>query len=275
MTRIPAPPLMLWGAGQELGRLCLSALCSLSVGKLPHNLIMNANKRRRTSDSSSGLVRTVTLPRGGRRVAKPRLYKTLKYNGEVAFTRTASATINIISTSGFNIGGAGFPAISFAYDPTGVTIFGSSTSFLLAPLINSAEIAALWDRVMIDKVELTMDFIAAKAATGGLTPCPKMFICNDPNNAGTGSTLDFVKQHTTCRALYGERPHKHTVYPKHQRLVYYTALSSSFEPARGFVNSDTAIPHYSTHLALESTGLADATYLSIAFKFFLRAKDVK
>lgn len=237
-----------------------------------HNLNMSGPKRQKVRHTSRALVRTVTAPRYG---TKYRIKKSLKWNGEVAFTRTATGTLNLVESQGFAIGGTNFPAIAFVYDPTGVTVFGSAIAFTVLALPNAAEIAALWDRVFIEKVKITIDHIAQRDSSGGLTACPKMLICNDPNNGGTGTSVSAIKEHTDCRPLYGDGPWVHTCYPKHQRLVYYTAATSSFEPTRGYVNADTAIPHYATFLGLEIPGLTAATYMSLTFQFFLRCKDVK
>jgi len=234
---------------------------------------MNA-KRQRTSGTSQ-LVTTTTRTGSGRRTKKSRIYKTLKYNGEVAFTRSCSAVINIVESVGFSIGGGSYAAMAMVFDPTGVTLFGSAVNFINIPLVNAAEISAMWDRLKIDKVEITFDNIAARATTGFTTSAPKYLISNDCNNGSTGTSVDAIKQHTTCTAKYGEGPHKWTVRPKHQRLVYYTPLTSSYEPASGFVNSDTAIPHYGTHLGIETPAVCLTTYLHLNFKFFLRCKDVK
>lgn len=223
------------------------------------------------------LVRKVTDERPSRRqrMPKSRVYRSVAYTGETRLTRTCSGVVSTIEGGGFNIGASGFQAIAFVFNPTGVTIFGSAAVFTVVNLVNAAEIAALWDRVRIDKVEISWDPLCDKSTSGLSTSTPRFLVCNDVNNAATGTTLDDIKQHTDCTVKYGNGPHKWTVKPKFQRLLYYTALSSSYEPASGFVNTDTAIPHYSTHLGIENPGAVSATSVQFNFKFFLTLKNVK
>lgn len=197
------------------------------------------------------------------------------YTGEVRFTRTASKTLSIADAAGFTVGAGNYDAIAMVFDPTGATIFGSAVNFTTAPLPNAAEIAALWDRLEIVKVEITIDPLCDKSTSGATTATPRMLICNDPNDGSAGTSVDAIRQHSDCKALYGNGPHKWTVYPNHLRLVYYTPLTSSYEPAKGFVNSDTAIPHYGTHLGVINVGSISATSVIFNFKFFLRCKNVK
>lgn len=220
--------------------------------------------------------KTSKRTRSGTRIPRPLTRRIPKgYTGEVRFTRTATRTLPLIEGAGFGVGAGSYEAISMVFDPTGVTIFGSAVNFAVSSLPNAAEIAALWDRLEIVKVEITIDPICDKSTTGGLTATPRMLICNDPNDGSAGTTLDSIRQHSDCKPLFGNGPHKWTVYPNHLRLVYYTPLTSSYEPAKGFVNSDTAIPHYGTHLGIANVGGITATSVIFSFKFFLRCKNVK
>jgi len=226
---------------------------------------MNVVPRSRT------IKRSRTIPAG----RKQRIPKTIKYNGEVGIVRTATMAVSYTSGLGLAIGATNYQAASFVFDPTGVTFYGSSVNFISAPYDNIAEVSALWDRVMIDKVEITWESSTDKNNLPGSLSSPTYLVGNDVNNGITGTTIAAVRQLGDCTTKMGNGPFKWVVKPKFQRLIYFTALASSYEPARGYVNSDTAIPHYSTHLAVMNTASVGASTLNFTFKMFLKCKDLK
>jgi len=204
-----------------------------------------------------------------------RVPRTLRYTGETSFTRTANVSIAVTSGLGFTIGASAHEALAFTFDPTGVTWYGSSVSFASIPLPNAAEIAALWDMISIDKVEMTITSLYDPSDAGGTTNfAPRMLICNDYNSGVTGTSLSAIQEHSDCKTL-NRMNNKWAVKPKYQRVVYFTAVSSSYEPARGFVNADSAIPHYGTHIGIIERPLVQGGRVNFSFKFFMRAKNVK
>jgi len=181
--------------------------------------------------------------------------------------------LSIGAGTGFLIGAGAFPAVTFTYDPTGVTIYGSSVAFTTIAMPNASEISALWDLLSIDKVEITMQSVYDPSVSTN-TYVPRMMICNDFNSGATGTSTQAISEHADAKALMSTY-NKWNVKPKYQRVIFYNAVTSSYEPATGFVNSDTAIPHYGTHLGIFDSGSIAGGDLLLSFKFFLRAKNVK
>jgi len=220
---------------------------------------------------SRGIKRSRTVSSG----RKQRIPKTIKYNGEVGIVRTATAALSYTASTGFQLGAGTFSAVAFVFDPTGIVIYGSAIASATIAYDNIAEVSALWDRVMIDKVEISWESVNDKSSTAGALSAPSYLIGNDCNNGATGTSLAAIKQLGDCTTLLGSGPFKWTVRPKFQRLLYFTPTTSSYEPATGYVNSDTAIPHYATHLGVLNPGTVGATTVNFSFKMFLKCKDLK
>jgi len=200
-------------------------------------------------------------------------------NGPYSLTRTLAVRLAVGGAgSGWNIGGANYQAVSIVFDPTGANIFGSAVNFVNVPMTNAAELAALWDRVRIDKVDITFAplFDKADGIATGLNTNPQIVVCNDYNDGAAGTSVGNILQHSDCKHFVTNESFKWSVKPKFQRLLYYTPLLSSYEPASGFVNSDTAIPHYATHFAIVNTAnIGPNTALEITMKYHLTMCNVK
>jgi len=223
-------------------------------------------KRSRTSGSRS-------------RMPVSRIPRSIRYNGENKITR--SLNINIpFSTTGFGIGAAFFNAINIVYDPTSVTFYGNSTTFNSVAIPNAAEISALYDQMRIDKVEITWSSTQqALVGTGtGTYCCPKFLVCNDSNDGiGTANITEIQQQPNKCFYTTDGSSFKWTCKPKYQRVVYQTALVSNYEPATGFVNANSTIPHYGTKMAISNLASFTGGTGGIDFdvKLFLTLKNVK
>jgi len=229
----------------------------------------DSNRSRSRSRSRSSFKR--------QRTSIVRVPRALKYNGINQITRTTSVTLPWVASAGWTIGAANYPAFTCTFSPLGATIYGAVANSISVPLPNAAEISALYDQVKIDKVEMT--FLNFSADTSGSTAQypPRYYICNDYNDAAVGTSLAQVQQmDATLVDSSGNKPaFKWTVKPKYQRLVYYTAVTSSFEPATGFVNSDTEIPHYGVKVAAHDHTTFSIARSMVSFKFFLSLKNIK
>jgi len=232
---------------------------------------MNVTTRRPSKRARSSM-RTGVVPR--------RVPRTLRYNGENKITRTIVGNIPY-TQAGFTLGITNFQAMSIVFDPTGVTFYGSATQSANFALPNAAEIAALYDLMRIDKVELTWSNNSAAVSNGGTgtNRAAKFLVCNDSND-GVGTTaLDQIQQQPN-RSFYNTNggEHKWTCVPKYSRVVYQTALVSNYEPTRGFVNANSTIPHFAIKMGISNLGsLATATTEGIDFtlKYFMTLKHVK
>jgi len=229
--------------------------------------------------SSSALITTSRRVKSKYQKSKIPRVLGLSYNGEYKLTRTTNISYGATAGVGFSIGGASVPAFTIVYDPTGLTCFASATNFQVVALPNISEIAALWDRVRIDKVEITFapTYQQSDGIASASSATPQLLVCNDTNDGATGTTVSSIQQHAGCKHFAGSNsPWTWTVRPMHQRLLYYTPLLSSYEPAYGFVNSDTAIPHYGTKVGLpDVTRVSANMVMTMSFKFFFTCANTK
>lgn len=205
-------------------------------------------------------------------------YRSIRLNGEYKLSRTTHMQIPI-NNNGFVLGTSTQEGIGFIFSPQNVL----AVSVLLGGTIqanihNYAEIAALWERVRIDKIDIQISSRMVEKSSGsiGTTACPIIYYAED-NTDVYGNTLNITQQQSNCRTWHasGNMPDLcFTVRPKYQRIVYFTAAASSYEPARGFVVSDTAIPHYGLRMAAP-LGALDAQGIDIRFTYHYSCRDVK
>lgn len=203
---------------------------------------------------------------------------TVKYDGEMRLTRTCAYAFPT-NGSGMTISGTNFPAWFITFTPNDATVWGSSIAFQTFNIPNASEIAALYDRVFIEKVEVSCSFIGTDATTVAAvtTGCPRIWYAPDYTDGTTGNTLAQTQQQGACKfaVLSGNRPPtKMIIRPMYQRVVYYTAVASSYEPARGYVASGTSIPHYGVRMAVDNTTLGVGA-IEFSLKFYFRCKNVK
>lgn len=225
-------------------------------------------KRMRTDES-----RMVSRTKKPKRAIIGRLPKK-SFNGYCEFTRSCTISLGTLAGSGWTIGASSHPALCAVFSPTEVSLFGSSVSFVSQGLPNAAEIAALWDSVEIYKVEIIMDHYQDPTTGGNTTAMPRVAICNDYNDGAAGTSVDAILQHSDCKYT-SNRSNKWTVYPKHQRLIYFNPITSSYEPARGFVTAGVGIPHYGVHFGITEIAVLAAGRTTWNFKTFFRAKNTK
>ena len=236
------------------------------------------SQRSRSRSRSQSAARAGGLIARRGRIAVMAVSRSLKYNGEYKLTRTCNCYAPFTGT-GFTIGGGPQLAVGIVFDPTQATIVTTSLGGSIPAVVpNYAEIASLWERVSIDKVEITISNRLTDAITNqpGNVSSPVFYFSTDENDVAN-NTLAITQQQAGCRRWSSSSNHPDftiTVYPKYQRIIYYTAGISSFEPARGYVVSDTAIPHYGLRIASDWVFVGNAG-LNFTFKYFYTCKNVK
>lgn len=227
----------------------------------------SASRSRARSRSSAGPV--MTISRG----------PTLRTNGEYKMTRSGYLQVPY-GSSGFVVGGAPFQGIGLIFYPGGIALVTTLLGPIInGPLANYAELAAVWDRIMIDKVviEMNTDRTDPVAGVVGTGSTPIIYYAADRTDI-YANTLDITQQQQGVKSFQSTNNLLNTVttvYPYYQRLIYYTAALSSYEPARGFVVSNTEIPHYGLRLAMPTGGVVGGGNLSIRFTYHYKCRDVK
>ena len=251
----------------------MSSVVSLSSSgsgvsrRRPRSGVASASANRSAARRRVTPVTVVSIPR-----------TRMKYNGEYKLSRTTQCFVPFTG-AGFTIGGLNYVGIGVVFDPTQATVVTNALGGTIPAVVpNYTEIAALWERVMIDKVEVSVSNRLTDGVmnTPGNVSSPVMYFATDETDV-LGNSLAITQQQSGCKRWSSNSNHSDfniTVYPKYQRIVYYTALLSSYEPARGFVVSDTAIPHYGLRIAADF-GFAGNSGIWITFKYFYSCKNIK
>lgn len=194
-------------------------------------------------------------------------------NGVYEITRTVTGYWDA-TPSGIVVGAASYDACTFVVDSQSLQIqSGIAGNTTTIPIPNAAELSSLWDKLKIDRLDFTFMCSAAVVTNASNQTLPFYMFAFDSNDR-TAST-DIIKQmpNKTWMVGYNTSTFKMSIKPQFQRLVYYTAVTSSYEPTRGYVVSDTAIPHYGLKFSINQTGAvsnAHRVYFSVDIHFKLK-----
>lgn len=210
------------------------------------------------------------------------MVRRLNYGGDTRLTRTLNANFSVTADAGISLGATNYQEALFTFSPTGATLWGSNVNYTVCPLPNASELASLWERVKIEKVELTFSTDGTDHVGIGTAPAHsgmEIVLANDTNGPTTGSTTSIsnVLQMAGVKRFKvgGNHPLvRWTCRPKYQRLIQYTSINSSYEPASGHVQSDTDIPHYGVRIGLTNAVNVNACTLQCTAKFYLSLKNV-
>lgn len=162
------------------------------------------------------------------------------------------------SPAGITVGAASYETATFVIDPQNVVmqsgVISVNTNTFAIP--NASELAALWDKLKIDKVDFTFSGAEVGTVNSGVASPPVFIFAFDSNDRT--SSLDAIRQMDckTWQTGYNAREFKCSIKPCYQRLVYYTSTTSSYEPTRGYIVSDTAIPHYGLKVGISQFSAA-------------------
>lgn len=216
------------------------------------------------------------------------LVPSLRYDGEARITRSVDIILDVKQGAGgvpggFALGTSNYCEALMTFSPLGVTMWGSNVNYSFFGLPNASEIAALWERVKIEKVELTLTSDGTDHVGIGTVPphqAMSIYLANDINGPTSGSTGDITRvlQESECKRykVGGNSPAvKWTIRnPKYQRLIQYTSINSSYEPANGYVAADTDIPHYGVRVGIAGAVLVNACHMNVTAKFFFHVKNL-
>lgn len=196
--------------------------------------------------------------------------------GTYEIVRTATGYFDHVP-GGITIGAGNYEAGTWVITPQTVELqSGIVGNTYTMTIPNASELSALWDKLKIDKVEFTFSSGTIGTANNGAAAPPAFLFAFDPNDRA--ASLDTVRQ-MDCQVWQegqNAREFKTTIKPCYQRVIYYTAASSSYEPARGYVVSDTAIPHYGLKMAISQFSAAsNGGRVHVFVKLFFKLKDLK
>ena len=235
------------------------------------------------------------LPSRGRANVSPGLKRYMQLRGTprgvyevvrmVQFTQRIGNSANAPSGLNFPFNTTGTTAaqgFTFVFFPDQVQAQDSTGGNLASVAIpNYTELSAVWDNVKLDKVEVIMSG-AFTQVSGSLENGPCTFlVCSDDNSTDTskdimlqdGATRQWVANNTDGSQF------KYTLRPKYQQLIYFTALTSGYEPKSGYIRSDYSIPHYGLKVFLCTNGTSAQSnpvgMVSYYIKYYYKFKDLK
>lgn len=236
----------------------------------------NALKRGRTAEKAFPRARSRSRSMSIARPARLVIPRAI-YNGEYKMTRIANGTLPSASGIGFTIGGSSLPGFFITVSPVGVTLWQNSLTYINYDFPNSAEVAALFDQTRIDKLEIEFSGGGSDQAPGVGVMMPRIYVAADYTDGTTGTTLAQVLQQQGAKWLNCSNDNsiqKFTIYPKFQRQIYYTSLTTGYESSSGFIQSGIDVPHYGCRVACDAAKLASSG-LQMSFKVFMTCKHVK
>jgi len=231
-------------------------------------------KRMRPSKTARSALRKYGL-----RTAIPRPMSTMssnRTNGVYRMTRKVIVDLTY-NVNGIDIAGVSTQGMGFVFTPSSVVAANTSVQGTYG-VPNYIDISALWDRVKIEKI--VMEVFPKNQDpinNSGNSATPVCYYASDYTDV-SNTTLNIIQQQGDCKTWHansaGTEPLVYTCYPKFQTLVQYTTTLSSFQPQRGYVVSDTAIPHYGIRWAIDNN-LIGSGVLNFVFTFHYACKNVK
>lgn len=246
----------------------------------PVNKSARAKKRARLSNVSVPLSPGLKRYLGSRGTPK----------GVYEIVRTCSTSFQLAQT-GFLNGAGATRALSFTFTPQNVYVWDGgaiATPWLTVAVPNSGEMGALWEHVKLDKVECTFmgGVTQPYSAASGVNPYqfpPMIHYCTDDNDKACDAAS--IKQMADCKVWLPNTTGTTSIMrvdvkPKYQRIVYYSALTNNYEPARGYVRSEYDMEHYGLKMAVDDFPNNPDTdnpfgRINVSFKLFFKYKDLK
>ena len=230
------------------------------------------SKQRRSRSRSASVSVSRFAPRVPRSIS-------LRTNGDYRLTRFTNMYLPY-TTNGFQFPAGSTLGVGFVFYPDYVQCVttASFAQTYTSNVPNYAELAGVWDRVELEKVELIWSNKCADP-TGSVSTnisTPVIFIANDQTNV-LDSSITVLQQMEGCKTWHSTSTSPDlswTCKPMYQELIYYSALLSSYKPGRGLIASDASIPHYGVRAAFEGTGVGSGGFY-IRFKYTYKFRDVK
>lgn len=248
---------------------------------------MESQSSAATYRSRSGSrSRSRSVKRGRAQRATSMIVRQPRYAGSCQLTRSCVMSVPIVATHGFQIQSVDWTEAFLSFSPQYLKLHGDDTHFIQAAVPFYAELANVWERVRIDKVELsiTSNLIdeAATVASGQApsTNAPRLILANDymGPKVGASTNTSLVNQQTGAKFYHAGGDHPIIKWtctkPKYSRLVQYSDIESASEPATGFVASDTDIPHCGVRIGIANAEFVHGCRLSIFAKFFFSFQNI-
>jgi len=197
------------------------------------------------------------------------------------FTRSASLTV-LNNTAGFvpSVGSAlGQPLFSMVFTTQDFFLYFNSarTTYSTVAIPGISDLAALFDEVQLDAVELTICSNNQPEAGAG-SGSSRIMICTDYNDGNPPTSLGDVQQYADCKLVHLQPYSDYTEIIRPKFLTYTldsggTQVAST--PSRGFVRSNLQIDHYGKKGAFVNFSPSSSTTCVFLVKYKYNCRIVK
>jgi len=174
------------------------------------------------------------------------VYKSLRSTGTHTLTKAVELRMQFNTTGySWNTGTTPLQLFSIWFTQQDVWIYFNSSNFSTASIPGYSDLAALFDEVMLFKVEMTV-FSCNEPTTTGLGTA-QIGYCRDYNNKVAPASTGDVLQYADCKPMNMSNNfiNKFTVYPKFLTYSSDAAGTSTASIAqRGYFRSNLQTEHY-------------------------------
>lgn len=193
-------------------------------------------------------------------------------------TITRSCEIRMISNTfgySFTVGTGTATTFSIWFTNQDAFIWSNASSYTQVNIPGYTDLAALFDEVMIEKVDITI--FTGNDPTNNGTGSAQIIFAKDYNDKVAPANAGDVHQYADCKAynMTNAFINKITVYPKF--LSYSmdaTGNPVSSTPKRGYVRSNLQIEHYGLKGAFINLS-PNQQYHTYQFKYYFKCRIVK
>lgn len=174
-----------------------------------------------------------------------------------------------------NVGIVPFLNFSLWFTNQSAFIYGNSTNYITASVPGYSDLAALFDEVQIDSIDIEIYSTNLEATT--LNGSTVMLLCSDFNDHIAPASTGDVLQYKDCKAvqLLSQYPYKEKVRPM---MLGYTLDSAgtavASNPVRGFIRSNLDIEHNCRKGSLLTVPNSAQAY-HVLFRYKFKCRTVK
>jgi hypothetical protein len=187
------------------------------------------------------------------------------------------SSTDAIGTNGIvpAIGIVSFLNFSIWYTNQSAFIWGNASNYITASIPGYSDLAALFDEVMIDTVEVEFYCTNLESLTG--TGSSVFVLCSDYNDHNAPASVADVLQYKDCKVvqLLSTTPYKRKMEPM---MLSYTldsaGVSQPSEPHRGFIRSNLDIEHNCLKGSFMTVPLT-LQYYTVLFRYKYKCRTVK
>jgi len=193
-------------------------------------------------------------------------------------TMTKSCEIRMqCNTTGYswNVGLTPSTTFSIWFTPQDVFIWSNTTNYSTVSVPGYTDLAALFDEIMIEKVEIQI-FTGNDATTAG-SGSAQIIYCTDYNDKNAPSNTGDVQQYADVRAMNMSNQfiNKMSIRPKFLTFALDSAgITQASTPVRGYTRSNLAVEHYGIKAAFINIP-PNSMFHTYQFKFIYKCRTFK